>query len=72
VSSVRDGDRGQGRGTCQQSHRHGGRLGNAIGRGGGDVLIEAALVREEMTGAMKLSVPLKVEVVWGKNWQEVK
>jgi len=33
---------------------------------------EAALVREEMTGAMKLTVPLKVEVGWGKNWQEVK
>ena len=33
---------------------------------------EAAMVREEMTGAMKLSVPLKVEVGWGKNWQEVK
>ncbi len=33
---------------------------------------EAAMVREEMTRAMKLSVPLKVEVGWGKNWQEVK
>ena len=33
---------------------------------------EARMVREEMTGAMKLSVPLKVEVGWGKNWQEVK
>jgi len=33
---------------------------------------EAQMVREEMTGAMKLSVPLKVEVGWGKNWQEVK
>jgi len=33
---------------------------------------EAAMVREEMQGAMKLSVPLKVEVGWGKNWQEVK
>jgi DNA polymerase-1 len=33
---------------------------------------EAAMVREEMVGAMKLSVPLKVEVGWGKNWQEVK
>jgi DNA polymerase-1 len=33
---------------------------------------EAALVREEMTNAMKLKVPLKVEVGWGKNWQEVK
>jgi DNA polymerase-1 len=33
---------------------------------------EAAMVREEMTAAMKLKVPLKVEVGWGKNWQEVK
>jgi DNA polymerase-1 len=33
---------------------------------------EAAMVREEMQGAMKLIVPLKVEVGWGKNWQEVK
>ena len=32
---------------------------------------EAAMVREEMTNAMKLTVPLKVEVGWGKNWQEV-
>jgi DNA polymerase-1 len=33
---------------------------------------EAAMVREEMTHAMKLKVPLKVEVGWAKNWQEVK
>jgi DNA polymerase-1 len=33
---------------------------------------EAAIVRQEMVGAMKLSVPLKVDVGWGKNWQEVK
>jgi DNA polymerase-1 len=33
---------------------------------------EAALVRDEMTKAMTLRVPLKVEVGWGKNWQEVK
>lgn len=33
---------------------------------------EAAMLREEMTGAMKLKVPLKVEVGWGKNWREVK
>jgi DNA polymerase-1 len=33
---------------------------------------EAELVREEMTNAMTLSVPLKVEVGFGKNWQEVK
>jgi DNA polymerase-1 len=37
-----------------------------------DVEAEAQLVREEMTGAMKLAVPLKVEVGWAKNWQEVK
>jgi DNA polymerase-1 len=33
---------------------------------------DAQIVREEMTGAMKLDVPLKVEVGWAKNWQEVK
>jgi DNA polymerase-1 len=33
---------------------------------------EAAMVRHEMVNAMKLRVPLKVEVGWGKNWQEVK
>jgi DNA polymerase-1 len=33
---------------------------------------EAEIIREEMVGAMKISVPLKVEVGWGKNWQEVK
>jgi DNA polymerase-1 len=33
---------------------------------------DAAIVREEMTSAMKIKVPLKVEVGWGKNWQEVK
>ncbi len=36
---------------------------------------EAAMVREEMIRAgepMKLKVPLKVEVGWAKNWQEVK
>ena len=33
---------------------------------------EAAVIREEMTGAMTLKVPLKVESGWGKNWQEVK
>jgi DNA polymerase-1 len=33
---------------------------------------EAAMVREEMQGAMKLTVPLKVEVGWGRNWQEGK
>ncbi|MEA2710923.1 MAG: polymerase [Phycisphaerales bacterium] len=33
---------------------------------------DAAIIREEMTSAMTLDVPLKVEVGWGKNWQEVK
>jgi DNA polymerase I len=33
---------------------------------------EAAMVKEEMQSAMKLTVPIKVEVGWGKNWQEVK
>ncbi len=37
-----------------------------------EVEAEAAMVREEMNSAMKLTVPLKVEVGWGKNWQEVK
>jgi DNA polymerase-1 len=31
----------------------------------------AALVREEMTGAMKLDVPLKVDMAAGPNWLEV-
>ena len=33
---------------------------------------DAKIIREEMTSAMKLRVPLKVEVGWAKNWQEVK
>lgn len=33
---------------------------------------EADMVRDEMQNAMKLTVPLKVEVGWGKNWQEGK
>jgi DNA polymerase-1 len=33
---------------------------------------EAAIVREEMVSAMKLNVPLRVDIGWGKNWQEVK
>jgi DNA polymerase-1 len=33
---------------------------------------QAAFVKDEMTRAMTLSVPLDVEVGWGKNWQEVK
>jgi DNA polymerase-1 len=31
----------------------------------------ANLVREEMTEAMKLDVPLEVEVAAGRNWLEV-
>jgi DNA polymerase-1 len=33
---------------------------------------EAAFVREEMQNAMTLRVPIKVEVGWGKNWEEGK
>ena len=33
---------------------------------------EADFVRQEMTSAMRLSVPLKVEVGWGSNWEESK
>ncbi|MBC8105671.1 MAG: DNA polymerase I, partial [Anaerolineae bacterium] len=33
---------------------------------------DALVIREEMTNAMKLRVPLKVEIGWAKNWQEVK
>jgi DNA polymerase-1 len=33
---------------------------------------EAAMIQSEMNRAMTLKVPLKVEVGWGKNWQEVK
>jgi DNA polymerase-1 len=32
----------------------------------------AALVRDEMVGALKLEVPLKVDVAAGKNWLDVK
>jgi DNA polymerase-1 len=35
-----------------------------------EVESEAKMVSAEMTNAMKLSVPLKVEVGWGKNWAE--
>ncbi len=38
----------------------------------GAVEEEAEMVRGEMTSALKLSVPLKVDIGWGKNWQEVK
>jgi DNA polymerase-1 len=33
---------------------------------------EAAIIRDEMSNAMRLSVPIKVEVGWGKNWQDAK
>jgi DNA polymerase-1 len=33
---------------------------------------EAQMIREEMTRAMTLKVPLKVDVGWGKNWQDGK
>jgi DNA polymerase-1 len=32
----------------------------------------ADCVREEMSGAMALRVPLKVDVAWGENWLEAK
>ena len=40
-----------------------------------DAESEAAMVREEMIRAgshLNLTVPLKVDVGWAKNWQEVK
>jgi DNA polymerase-1 len=37
-----------------------------------DVEAEAEVVRAEMVNAMTLKVPLKVEVGWGKNWEEGK
>jgi DNA polymerase-1 len=36
------------------------------------VQAEADMIRHEMTVAIPLAVPLKVEVGWGKNWQEGK
>jgi DNA polymerase-1 len=33
---------------------------------------DSKIIREEMTNAMKLKVPLKVEIGWGKNWGEGK
>ena len=33
---------------------------------------DVEMIRREMTQAMKLAVPLKVDVGWGKNWQEGK
>jgi DNA polymerase-1 len=32
----------------------------------------AEVIREVMTGAMKLRVPLKVDVAWGENWLDAK
>jgi DNA polymerase-1 len=37
-----------------------------------DVEHDAAIIREDMQNAMTLKVPIKVEVGWGKNWQEGK
>ncbi len=34
--------------------------------------LQVAFVRQMMTTAMQLKVPLEVESGWGKNWQEVK
>jgi DNA polymerase-1 len=36
-----------------------------------EVAVVAAIAREEMTGAMKLDVPLKVDVAAGPNWLDV-
>jgi DNA polymerase-1 len=33
---------------------------------------EATIIQQEMAGAMSLSVPLKAEAGWGKNWAEAK
>jgi len=38
----------------------------------GAVESETAMIRQEMTGAMKLRVPIKVDIGHGKNWQEGK
>jgi len=32
---------------------------------------EAAMISEEMSGAIKLNVPVKVDVGWGANWLDV-
>jgi DNA polymerase-1 len=37
-----------------------------------DVETDSKIIREEMQNAMTLRVPIKVEVGWGKNWQEGK
>ena len=33
---------------------------------------ESEMIKAKMNGAMTLKVPLKVEVGWGKNWEEGK
>ncbi len=33
---------------------------------------ESAMVREEMSGAIRLTVPLKVDIGAGANWMEAK
>jgi DNA polymerase-1 len=33
---------------------------------------DSAMIRQEMTQAMELRVPLKVDIGFGKNWQEGK
>jgi DNA polymerase-1 len=33
---------------------------------------ERDMVVEEMTGALALKVPMKVDVAWGPNWREAK
>jgi DNA polymerase-1 len=33
---------------------------------------DAQAIRQEMCDAMKLRVPLKVDIGWARNWQEVK
>jgi DNA polymerase-1 len=33
---------------------------------------DARLIRQEMVGAMELRVPLKVDIAWGRNWDEGK
>jgi DNA polymerase I-like protein with 3'-5' exonuclease and polymerase domains len=33
---------------------------------------DSKIIHDEMCQAMKLKVPLKVELGWAKNWQEVK
>ena len=32
--------------------------------------VMAALVREEMEGVYKMSVPLKVDLKWGDTWRD--